>query len=115
MVKPEWGVKRVCQTCGARFYDLQKDPIVCPSCGATFDPEIVNRTRRRTKPAPVEKKPAVVADEEDTVEVDEETEVDDDAVTDDDDEESEGLIEDASELGEDDDIPDVPEGEDDER
>ncbi|WGF90625.1 TIGR02300 family protein [Marinivivus vitaminiproducens] len=114
MVKPEWGVKRVCQTCGARFYDLQKDPIVCPSCGATFDPETVSRTRRRSKPAVVEKKPAaVVEDEEDSVDA-EDADVDEDAVTDDD-EESEGLIEDASELGEDDGIPDVPDGEDDER
>jgi uncharacterized protein (TIGR02300 family) len=28
------GTKRVCQACGARFYDLARDHIVCPSCGA---------------------------------------------------------------------------------
>jgi len=37
MAKPEWGVKRSCPSCGARFYDLQNDPIVCPSCGAPHD------------------------------------------------------------------------------
>jgi uncharacterized protein (TIGR02300 family) len=33
-VKAMRGSKRVCQACGARFYDLLRDPIVCPSCGA---------------------------------------------------------------------------------
>ncbi|WP_339852442.1 FYDLN acid domain-containing protein, partial [uncultured Nisaea sp.] len=32
MAKPEWGIKRTCQSCGARFYDLMKSPIVCPKC-----------------------------------------------------------------------------------
>ena len=34
MAKPEWGVKRACLACGTRFYDMQKAPILCPSCGA---------------------------------------------------------------------------------
>jgi uncharacterized protein (TIGR02300 family) len=33
------GIKRVCQACAARFYDLSRDPIVCPSCGAHYEPE----------------------------------------------------------------------------
>ncbi len=32
MAKPEWGTKRKCQGCGAHFYDLKRDPIVCPKC-----------------------------------------------------------------------------------
>jgi hypothetical protein len=28
------GTKRVCQSCEVRFYDLARDPIVCPICGA---------------------------------------------------------------------------------
>jgi hypothetical protein len=28
------GTKRICQSCEVRFYDLARDPIVCPSCGA---------------------------------------------------------------------------------
>ncbi len=36
MAKPELGAKRQCQNCGAKFFDLNKDPIVCPKCGATF-------------------------------------------------------------------------------
>ena len=46
MAKSEWGVKRVCQSCDVRFYDLRRDPIVCPSCGTKFDPESVLRSRR---------------------------------------------------------------------
>lgn len=28
------GTKRACQECGVRFYDLLREPILCPSCGA---------------------------------------------------------------------------------
>jgi len=30
------GTKRTCQACEVRFYDLLRDPIVCPSCGALY-------------------------------------------------------------------------------
>lgn len=33
MVKIELGIKRVCCSCGTRFYDLNKMPPVCPKCG----------------------------------------------------------------------------------
>ena len=36
MAKPELGAKRQCQHCGAKFFDLNKDPIVCPKCGTVF-------------------------------------------------------------------------------
>ena len=36
MVKPELGTKRTCPSCAARFYDLLKNPIVCPKCGVSF-------------------------------------------------------------------------------
>ena len=32
MAKPELGTKRLCANCGAKFYDLNKDPIICPKC-----------------------------------------------------------------------------------
>lgn len=32
------GTKRVCLACEVRFYDLKRDPIVCPSCGEHFTP-----------------------------------------------------------------------------
>ncbi len=39
MAKPEWGKKRICSSCSAKYYDFNKSPIICPSCGAKFDPE----------------------------------------------------------------------------
>ena len=36
MAKPELGIKRLCGSCGAKFYDLNKDPIVCPKCSTVF-------------------------------------------------------------------------------
>ena len=46
MAKIEWGIKRICQGCGALFYDLNKDPITCPKCEAIFDPESILKSRR---------------------------------------------------------------------
>jgi len=36
VAKPELGVKRQCQSCGVKFFDLNRDPIVCPKCGTVF-------------------------------------------------------------------------------
>ena len=131
MAKPEWGTKRICPSCGARYYDLQKDPPVCPSCGTTFDPEALLKSRR-ARPAPVEevvkKVPAESEDDEEAVEAGEAEleEVDDEAAVDDLEEdadepvqeEDDVLLEDASELGdEEDDMGEVVdvEGDDEER
>ena len=38
MAKPEWGKKRICTYCNTKYYDLNKSPIICPSCGAEFNP-----------------------------------------------------------------------------
>ena len=46
LAKPEWGLKRTCLGCGARFYDMQRDPIICPSCETEFDPLALVRPRR---------------------------------------------------------------------
>ena len=46
MAKPEWGVKRICSSCGTKYYDLKKTNIVCPSCGAKFDPNYYIKTRK---------------------------------------------------------------------
>ncbi len=46
MAKPEWGRKRICYSCGSVFYDLSRDPIVCPKCDAKFDPEAILKSRR---------------------------------------------------------------------
>ncbi|MGB4100548.1 MAG: TIGR02300 family protein [Alphaproteobacteria bacterium] len=50
MAKPEWGLKRLCPGCGTRYYDMKKNPPVCPSCKTVFDPEVLMKTRRRAAP-----------------------------------------------------------------
>ena len=45
MAKPELGTKRLCASCGAKFYDLNKDPIVCPKCETVFHPVVSTRGR----------------------------------------------------------------------
>ncbi len=131
MSKPKWGIKRICQSCGAKFYDLQRSPIICPSCGAKFDPDALLRGRRTRstaapKAAPVKApakppKVAAAAGDEDSSEPDEvkvaEEELDTDINEDPGDSGDEDPIEDTSELGEDDDVSEVVAGatEDDEK
>src|SRR5512138_3738194 len=46
VVKASWGIKRTCQSCSARFYDLNKSPIKCPKCGREHDREDFVKVRR---------------------------------------------------------------------
>jgi uncharacterized protein (TIGR02300 family) len=46
VAKPEWGKKRTCQSCGAKYYDLQKEPPTCPKCETVFQAETPQRGRR---------------------------------------------------------------------
>ena len=50
MAKPELGAKRLCGNCGAKFYDLNKDPIVCPKCATVMALTAVAATRPRPEP-----------------------------------------------------------------
>jgi uncharacterized protein (TIGR02300 family) len=52
--KPELGTKRLCAGCNAKFYDLLKTPIVCPTCEAVFVlPKVTaSRPRRGFEPLP---------------------------------------------------------------
>ena len=45
MAKPELGTKRVCVSCGTKFYDLSKQPAICPKC-STEQPAEQPRLRR---------------------------------------------------------------------
>jgi uncharacterized protein (TIGR02300 family) len=46
LASPELGAKQICPACGAKFYDLNRRPAVCPKCQAAFDPEEAVKTRR---------------------------------------------------------------------
>lgn len=108
VAKPEWGTKRVCQGCGAKFYDLNRNPIACPKCGTEFDPEALLKSRRnRSAPKPTPKevvKPKPVPVVEDDVEV--ETTLGEE-------EEEDSVLEDASDLGDDEDVVVVSDDEED--
>ncbi len=100
MAKPEWGMKRHCASCGAAFYDLKKDPIVCPKCGVTFQPDAVLKPRRpKAEEKPVVPKKAVV--KKAAVGEDADEELIDEDVTDDE------LLDDAADLEDDDDVAEV--------
>ena len=61
MAKPELGTKRLCGNCGVKFYDLSKDPIVCPKCHTVMELSAVNA---RSRPEPVAARAAAPAPEE---------------------------------------------------
>jgi uncharacterized protein (TIGR02300 family) len=60
VAKPELGFKRQCMSCGAKFYDLNKDPATCPKCGTVFQATALSRVA-----APVVARAAAPAEEED--------------------------------------------------
>ena len=127
MAKSEWGTKRTCQSCGAPFYDFKKKNIECPKCGAAFDPEPPAKPKRsmpgkpaEVKPPQVQEKPIEATDDaaaEKTTAKDGKDKVADKATAKgagddvtgakgdsaDDKSKDDGLIEDTSDLGEDDD------------
>ncbi|MEO5337753.1 MAG: TIGR02300 family protein [Magnetospirillum sp. WYHS-4] len=104
MASPDLGTKRTCPSCGARFYDLKKNPATCPKCGAKVKADTTAKFRRGkpleedVKPKREAAAPSVAPDllaaEGAELEATEELA---------DAEEDEELIEDASDLGEDDD------------
>lgn len=57
MVSDELGTKRTCPSCAARFYDLSKDPIICPKCQQAFVAEqlLPSKADMPTRAKPVEK------------------------------------------------------------
>ena len=108
MAKPEWGTKRICPSCGTRYYDLLREPVICPNCSTPYDPEAFLKSRRaRPIPAVEKELEPVGAEELDTDIETEEVEVgeeEEEAVSlEEAEEEDEELLEDASELGEDED------------
>src|ERR1700738_2951562 len=115
VAKPEWGSKRICPSCGARYYDLLREPVICPKCATPFDAEAFLKSRRSRPAPPVEKELEPVGADEIDAEVEtEEAEATEEEETEEEEEEEavpleeaeeedEELLEDASELGADED------------
>ncbi|MBT3556233.1 MAG: TIGR02300 family protein [Rhodospirillales bacterium] len=114
MAKPEWGTKRLCPSCGIRFYDMKNNPINCPGCEELVPIETVVRSRRSAPAAKPAAKPAPVVAEEKT-----ETDAEDDVIAivdvavdadvDEDNDDDESLIEDTSDLAENEEVSEIAE------
>ena len=100
MTKTEWGLKRVCPHCNTRYYDMKKNPPVCPSCGSVFDPETLVKAKRGSKDS---KKAQSAAPEEalDDLPVVASNDDDEDAVIEDVDELSDDAVEEVVEVDDD--------------
>jgi uncharacterized protein (TIGR02300 family) len=59
--KAELGTKRVCGSCGAKFYDLLRSQIVCPKCATVFVPPPPTPVRPRRAAAYLPPKDVVKA------------------------------------------------------
>jgi uncharacterized protein (TIGR02300 family) len=95
VAKAEWGIKRICPSCGVRYYDLMRQPPLCPSCGTAYDPEALLKSRRVRSSQVEEVKKVIVPElEEDGDIIETVSDVD---------------IEDASELDDDDGLGEVGE------
>ena len=69
MAKPELGEKHTCVSCGTRFFDLGKQPAICPKC-STEQPAEQPRLKRAA-PLPEEQKkvakPELDADDDEDI------------------------------------------------
>lgn len=109
MTKPEWGEKRTCPKCGARFYDLGKnDPASCIECGTNWVPEPILKTKQpisRDEPVVEEKKDKDEDDlDTDDLDIPADLDVDDE---DDDEDEADDVLVDVSLDDEDSDVNDI--------
>ncbi len=49
MPRAEWGKKVVCTNCETKFYDLNRKPAVCPSCGTEYVDQISTEVSNNAK------------------------------------------------------------------
>jgi uncharacterized protein (TIGR02300 family) len=61
-IKADRGAKRVCQNCRSKFYDLSRDPIICPICQTVFEVRAVAPPKAAFA-APKAAPPPVIDDE----------------------------------------------------
>ncbi len=97
MSKPEWGIKRVCPSCSIKYYDFNKNPIICPKCEFEFDPDLLLKSRKGRSIATKTEDTSVSSDvqkeeetlendinsienDEEILEIDDETDIQDDNI-----------------------------------
>ena len=97
MSKPEWGIKRVCPSCSIKYYDFNKNPIICPKCEFKFDPDLLLKSRKGRSIATKTEENVVLSDvkkeeetlesdvnlienDQDILEIDDETDIQDDNI-----------------------------------
>jgi uncharacterized protein (TIGR02300 family) len=62
VTKAELGIKRLCPNCGARYYDLNRNPVVCPRCGTEFEVPSAKARPQTARPAAAQVEPEVEAE-----------------------------------------------------
>ena len=85
MAKADLGTKRACLACGMRFYDFSRSPIICPGCGAEFDPEMIIKSRKGRPAAKTTSRADVDVTNDDQIEDDDSEELTNEVVDDNDD------------------------------
>jgi uncharacterized protein (TIGR02300 family) len=117
VARPELGLKRQCMSCGAKFYDLARDPAVCPKCGAVYQavatsraaPPALSRSSNDDEEETDEKGPELVSlDEVEAAEDEADPTPEDDSVEDGDSTEDDTFLEE-EDTG-DDDVSDLIDG-----
>ena len=77
MAKAELGIKRLCGSCGMRFYDFKRSPIICPGCSAEFDPNHIVKSRKSRSASKASEKAAAL-DDDDALDIIDDDDLDDD-------------------------------------
>lgn len=102
--KAKRGTKRQCGGCGAKFYDLNKEPAICPMCETVFEikkpepkPKKEPAKEERKKPEPSDDDDVILEGEDDLIDIDDDDDDlpsvgDDDTFLEVDDDESENTV-----------------------
>ena len=70
MTNPALGTRRRCAACGAPFYDLGRQPISCPKCGAVLTVEPARPRKATRVPRPPKGAPPPVLQPEEEADAD---------------------------------------------
>ena len=63
MAKAELGIKRSCGSCGMRFYDFKRRPILCPGCTTEVDPNNIVKSRKSPSASKASQKVVALGDD----------------------------------------------------